>query len=353
MIGESFYYISNKKYIGRSTAMLSAISESPWTGGQTRTIKIVMPDGHSPVEQTYTDAITADYPLANVSNMISFANYSDIDSWEYLNSSTKEYLLFEDPEEFLKIYAKYTASLLQTTTSKDVKQITKDFLSLVTLRDITYATEATFTENEINAAVEDVFANNDFYSIPNASSKHWGYDILFFINDKYNENDTYAEINETTTAHLREKFTIHSDKMIFEVIAMLQTKIGYISVINGIIDWFNANGNNEWDKVQFVKDTFQNTNRMQALYVMRDFWNAVGNNQELMSLINNHEEWEYEEVYKEFSKTIPIVVQIAEGGFNFASNEALRDAWSEVEFFYKRKSRIPYLLFKVKPLVQE
>ena len=351
MIGESFYYISNKKYLGRTTAMLSAVSESPYSGSQTRLVKIVMPNGHSAVEQSYFDTLNNEYPLANAEDLISFANVEDIDSWEYLSNNDKEFLLFDDPDDFLRIYTKYTASLLMTATSNDVKLVTKDFLKLATLRDVTYATESYFEEKDIEAAVEDVFLKNEFYSIPNASSKHWGYDILFYINDKYNENDTYAEINKVTSSHLREKFTLHSDKMIFEVISMLQTKIGYISVINGIIDWFNANGNNEWNKVQFVKDTFQNTNRMQALYVLRDFWNAVGSNQELMTLINNHSEWEYEEVYKEFAKTIPIVVQIAEGGFNFASNESLRNAWSEVEFFYKRKSRIPYLLFKVKPLV--
>jgi hypothetical protein len=141
--------------------------------------------------------------------------------------------------------------------------------------------------------------------------------------------------------------------MINEVITMLQSKIGYISVINNIIDWFTTQGDTTWNKTQFVQDTFQNKNRMMALYALRDFWAAVGDNAVLMDLINNHEEWEYEEVYKEFAKTIPIVVQIAEGGFNFASNEQLRSAWSEVEFFYKRKARIPYLLFKILPLVPE
>ena len=351
MIGESFYYINNKKYIGRSTASVSAITERPFTGDQTRAVKIVLPDGHSAVENSYTGAIQEEIPSAP-SDIVTFVEYSEVDSLEYILSSNKEFLLFDDTSEFFKFYAKYTASLLKTTTDKDVKQITKDFLKLVTTRDFEYAEMANYTETDLDAAVEEVFLNGDFYDIPaTVGSKHWGYDILFFINDRYQENETYAEINNTTTAHLREKFTIHSDKMIFEVVSMLQTKIGYISVINNIIDWFNANKNSDWNKVQFVKDTFQNKNRMQALYVMRDFWRDVGANEELMTLINNHDEWEYEEVYKEFAKTIPIVVQIAEGGFNFASNESLRNAWSEVEFFYKRKSRIPYLLFKVQPLV--
>lgn len=354
MIGESFYYISNKKYIGRSTAMLSALSESPWSGVQSRRITVVMPDGHSAVQESYTNALTSEFPLiGNVEDVVNFVNYSDIDSWEYINNNTKEFLLFDSPEEFLKIFAKYTASLLKTTTDKDVKEVVKDFIKLATTRDVTYATYADYNHSHIDAAVEEVYAENNFYNIPNATSKFWGYDILFFINDKYDANETYAEINETTTAHLREKFTVHSDKMIFEVISMLQSKIGYVSVINNIIDWFNANGNTEWDRIQFVRDVFQNTNRMQAMYRLRDFWDAVGSNEELMALIDNHEEWEYEEVYKEFARTIPIVVQIAEGGFNFANNKALRDAWSEVEFFYKRKSRIPYLLFKILPLVPE
>jgi hypothetical protein len=353
MIGESFYYISNKKYIGRSTAMLSALSESPWSGVQSRRISIIMPDGHSAVQESYASSLSNDYPLANAEDMITFANYSDIDSWEYLNNNTKEFLLFESAHEFLKVYAKYTASLLKTTTSKDVKQVVKEFIVLATTRDVTYSTMGVYNEGDINAAVEEVFAENVFYDIPNATSKHWGYDILFFINDKYNENETYAEINVTTTAFLREKFTVHSDKMIHEVISMLQSKIGYVSVINNIIDWFNNNGNTEWNRAEFVKDVFQNTNRMQALYRLRDFWNDVGTNEELMALIDGHDEWEYEEVYKEFARTIPIVIQIAEGGFNFANNEALRSAWSEVEFFYKRKSRIPYLLFKILPLVPE
>lgn len=350
MIGESFYYINNKKYLGKSSSMVTALAESPWAGGQTRSLVLVAPEGHSQVQQSYTDTLLADYPNADP-NMLTFTTTDQINTWDYLSNNDKEFLLFDDVLDMVSVYAKYIASLLKTTTDKDVKPVVKEFLNLVFQRDITYATYTTINENDINGCVEEVFAKNEWHNIQRPGSKHWGYDILFFINDKYNENETYAEINAVTQAHLREKFTIHSDKMIFEVIAMLQTKIGYISVINNIIDWFNANGNTEWEKVQFVKDTFQNTNRMQALYVLRDFWNAVGTNQELMTLINNHEEWEYEEVYKEFAKTIPIVVQIAEGGFNFATNEALRNAWSEVEFFYKRKSRIPYLLFKVKPLV--
>jgi hypothetical protein len=352
MIGESFYYINNKKYIGKSSAMTSAIAESPFNGDQTRKVKIVMPDEHLVIEDSYINALQEDYPAAS-GDLIEYAHWSDIDDIEYLGNSNKEYMLFDNPPDFLKFYAKYTASLLKTTTTKDVKQITKEFLQLVTSRDQTYSTMATYTDNDINAAVEEVYAENNFYTFSSAvSSKWWGYDILFFINDRYNKDETYEEINLTTTKHLREKFTIHSETMIFEVISMLQSKIGYVSVINNIIDWLNANNSGTWDKVQFVKDVFQNKNKMMALYSLRDFWDAVGNNEELMDIINNHEEWEYEEVYKEFAKTIPIVVQIAEGGFNFASNEQLRNAWSEVEFFYKRKARIPYLIFKVKPLVE-
>lgn len=330
--------------------MVSALAESPWAGDQTRQLVLVAPEGHSQVQQSYTDTLLADYPNANP-DMITFTTTDQINTWEYLSNNDKEFLLFDDALDLVRVYAKYIASLLMTTTNRDVKDIVKDFLKLVFQRDIVYSTYTTFNENDINGCVEDVYAKNEWFNMGKPSSKHWGYDILFFINDKYNENETYAEINTVTQSHLREKFTVHSEKMIDEVIGMLQNKIGYISVINGIIDWFHANGNSSWDKVQFVKDTFQNKNRMQALYVLRDFWNDVGNNAELLELINNHEEWEYEEVYKEFAKTIPIVVQIAEGGFNFANNEALRNAWSEVEFFYKRKSRIPYLLFKVKPLV--
>ena len=350
MIGESFYYINNKKYLGKSSSMVSALAESPWAGDQTRKMVLVAPEGHSQVRDSYVNTLLTDYPNANP-DMLSFTTTDQINTWEYLSNSDKELLLFDDALDLIRVYAKYIASLLQTATNKDVKDVVKDFLKLVFQRDITYATYTTFTENDINGCVEDVYAKNEWHNMGTPSSKHWGYDILFFINDKYNENETYAEINLVTQNHLREKFTVHSEKMIDEVIGMLQNKIGYISVINGIIDWFHANGNSSWDKVQFVKDTFQNKNRMQALYVLRDFWNDVGNNAELLELINNHEDWEYEEVYKEFAKTIPIVVQIAEGGFNFANNEALRNAWSEVEFFYKRKSRIPYLLFKVKPLV--
>lgn len=330
--------------------MVSALAESPWAGDQTRKMVLVAPEGHSQVRDSYVNTLLTDYPNANP-DMLSFTTTDQINTWEYLSNNDKEFLLFDDALDLIRVYAKYIASLLQTATNKDVKDVVKDFLKLVFQRDITYATYTTFTENDINGCVEDVYAKNEWHNMGTPSSKHWGYDILFFINDKYNENETYAEINLVTQNHLREKFTVHSEKMIDEVIGMLQNKIGYISVINGIIDWFHANGNSSWDKVQFVKDTFQNKNRMQALYVLRDFWNDVGNNAELLELINNHEDWEYEEVYKEFAKTIPIVVQIAEGGFNFANNEALRNAWSEVEFFYKRKSRIPYLLFKVKPLV--
>ena len=350
MIGESFYYINNKKYLGKSSSMVTALAESPWAGGQTRKMVLVAPEGHSQVQQSYIDTLLNDYPNADPS-MITFTTTDQIDTWEYLSNNDKEFLLFDDALDLIRVYAKYTASLLRTTTTLDVKQVVKDFLNLVFQRDITYATYTTFTESDINACVEEVFAKNEWHDMGKPGSKHWGYDILFFINDKYDENEVYAEINTVSQNHLREKFTIHSEKMIDEVIGMLQNKIGYISVITGIIDWMHANENTTWDKVQFVKDTFQNKNRMQAMYVLRDFWNDVGSNQELMDLINNHEEWEYEEVYKEFAKTIPIVIQIAEGGFNFASNEALRNAWSEVEFFYKRKSRIPYLLFKVKPLV--
>ena len=352
MIGESFYYINNKKYIGKSSAMTSAIAESPFNGAQTRKIKIVMPDGHLPIKESYITMLQSDYPAAT-EELIEFAQWSEVDTVEYLGNSNKEYLLFDEILDFLKYYAKYSASLLRSATNKDVKEVTKDFLKLVTTRDQSYATYAEFNDGNIDAVVEEIFAENDFYQFSSApTSKWWGYDILFFINDRYNRDATYEEINSVTSAHLREKFTIHSETMIFEVIAMLQSKIGYISVINNIIDWLHANGNSTYNKVQFIKDTFQNKNRMMALYSLRDFWNEVGNNAELMNLINNHEEWEYEEVYKEFAKTIPIVVQIAEGGFNFASNEALRDAWSEVEFFYKRKARIPYLIFKVKPLVE-
>jgi hypothetical protein len=352
MIGESFYYINNKKYLGKSSSMVTALAESPWSGDQSRSLVLVAPEGHSQVQQSYIDTLLTDYPNANP-DMITFTNTNEINTWEYLSNNDKEFLLFDDAFDIIDVYAKYIASLLKTTTSGDVKQIVKDFLKLVFKRDIEYATYTHFTLDDVDARVESVFAKNEWHDMGTPNSKHWGYDILFFINDRYNQDETYAEINAVTQNHLREKFTVHSEKMIFEVISMLQTKIGYISVINNIIDWMHSQDNNNWDKVQFVKDTFQNKNRMQALYVLRDFWDEVGNNAELMSIINNHEDWEYEDVYNEFARTIPVIIKVAEGGFNFATNEELSNVWKEVEFFYKRKSRIPYLLFNVAPLVSE
>jgi hypothetical protein len=118
----------------------------------------------------------------------------------------------------------------------------------------------------------------------------------------------------------------------------------------GILEYLNSKGDMTYEKLALIRGVWQNENRAQALYMLNGFIQYVGTVPGLVDKLKEHESWEYYEVYRELRRSLPLSVAFLEGGFDQLNKDEVRDMWAEIEFLYRRRARIPYLLWSVKPL---
>jgi hypothetical protein len=156
--------------------------------------------------------------------------------------------------------------------------------------------------------------------------------------------------NTVSLPLLKEKFSIHSEKLVHEMIQQMAIKTSFVSPIVGILTYLSSIGDTTYDRKSFIQGVWQNKNRTQALYLLHGFIKYVGSVDGLVDKLKAHPSWEYYEVYRELERSLPLSVAFLEGGFDALNGEEIRDQWAEIEFLYRRRARIPYLLWAVKPL---
>ena len=176
MIGQSFYYLTNKKYISNITNFDNVLTElnSYYSVSNPRTVVLVHPspkDGeevqliHSPYEQK------ADSFRLGLSEKLVFRTFEDVVNSDYIQNSDKEFLLFSDEGDMLHAYVRYIAGLLSASGFYDssetsVGDIACDFIESVISADFTltlmYTSEIM---NTARAYCADVLANTDAQSL--------------------------------------------------------------------------------------------------------------------------------------------------------------------------------------------
>lgn len=354
MLTQSYLYLTNRKYATGLTNLDSLVEETSTFYSQSSTkrkIVIVTPNSVSlledSVKEVIVDKIKKFNPSINTNEaldtILEFRSVTKVDSKSYIENTDKEFLVFVDAVDLYTVYFKYIDSVLATVEDYDI-DVLKHFASKVLRRDIDFSYTDFLTDDYIKGIIDDIFNTpNRFKASVNPASKSYSYDLLFFMND-------HMETNTVSLPLLKEKFAIHSTKLVHEMVDHIASKTAFISPIMGIVDYLNNNGDTTYTREALVSGVWHNDNSSQALYLLNGFIQHVGTTPGLVKKLEAHDSWEYFEVYRELSKSLPLAVSFLEGGFEALNKADVRELWSEVEFLYRRRSRIPYLLWSVRPL---
>lgn len=360
MIGQSFYYLTNKKYISNITNFDNVLTElnAYYTVGTPRTIVIVHPRSTEDADQIQTIPApyqeTANVFRSGLGDELVFRTFEEVATSEYIQNSDKEFLLFSTEDDMLHVYARYISGLLNASgfysdSATSVDDIACNFVEKVIDADFTltlmYTSEVMNTARQICV---DVLADSATprFDITYQNGKNFSYDLLFYLNDNYPCDEVKSLIIE--------KFTVHSSEIAKDVIQQFTSQRRDMAYILSVIDWKNANGM-PMDKTAFVQDTFVNSanvgNYSAAFYKLEELWNSVKDNTAFIeahtSKINTIGGWEYNDQYNELNHMFPTVRKVLERNWNIDNlSEELKLMDTDVQFFGKRQNRIPYLIHK-------
>ena len=343
---QSYYYLNNKKYVALLTNLDSLLQEITnfYQQQARRRIVIVIPDDAHLIEESVVSAartILVKYnPIISddqIGEMFETKHFSEVDNLAYLNNDDKVFLMFFTPGQMVDVHRRYSLALLKSI-NEEARII--DFMEKVYKRDVLVGFDP---GNQFKSCVERIsFFSGSYedYSEP-PGSKMWSYDLLFYVND--------VAPNELILSYLKEKFTIHGLKNINEQLATFIQKVTYISPLIGMIEHLEEH--HGFDKNRFLATVFHQDNPVMALYALKDLWVLMENIEGFVDLLQNHEDWDYYETYREYNLTWPMMIKLVEQGYTDTTIEYVRNYWDQVEFLHRRKSRIPYLLHSVFPLV--
>ena len=366
MIGQSLYYLNNKKYITNTHNVETVIGElnSFYHTAQPRRITIVNPSMENSRLEPAEYENLAENARTGASELMDFAAWEDVANATYIQNSDKRIVMFTDETDMLFVFANYTAGLLRASgfypePANDINAITAHYIDAVINQDMVLSM---MSDSQVYAD-----ARNHVLGVLNAedavpwvvtyqNGKNFSYDLLFFLNDTYPS----AEI----AGLLVEKFTIHSPVMAKDVMEHFTSRRHYSAYIMSVIDYMNANATdaNGWatDKKQFFKDVYINaankSNYTLAFYLLEELWNKVKDDADFIAVHQNKADttpdgWEYMDLYTEINNVFPIVKKVLERNFDAANiTEDLRLINTDVQFFSKRQNRIPYLIHKY-PLI--
>lgn len=367
MIGQSLYYLNNKKYITNTQNVETVIGElnSFYHTAEPRRITIVHPDIEDAFLQPAEYELLANNARANAASLLDFEQWEDVANADYIQNSDKRILMFTDEEDMIKVFAKYTAGLLTASgfypdaDATTINSMTAHYMEAVINQDLVlslmsdstvYNDVRNHTNTLLNAEGETPWV------ITYQNGKNFSYDLLFFLNDFY----PCTPISELIV----EKFTIHSPVMARDVMEHFTSRRHYSAYIMSVIDYMNANATdaNDWatDKKQFFKDVYVNaankSNYTLAFYKLEELWNKVKDDADFIAVHQNKADttadgWEYMDLYTEINNVFPIVKKVLERNFNTDNiREDLALINTDVQFFSKRQNRIPYLIHKY-PLI--
>lgn len=360
MIGQSFYYLTNKKYISNITNFDNVLTElnAYYTVGTPRAIVIVHPEITEETSEIQT--IPAPYQEAanafrlGLGDQLIFRTFEEVVNSDYIQNSDKEFLLFSTETDMLHAYVRYISGLLKASgfyndSETSVDDIACNFVEAVINADFTltlmYASELM---NTARAHCVSVLENPDTPSldITYQNGKNFSYDLLFYLNDNYPCDEVRSLIIE--------KFTIHSNEIAKDVMQQFTSQRRDMAYILSVIDWKNANGM-PMDKTEFAQDTFVKLanagNYTAAFYKLEELWNSVKDNADFInahtSKINTIGGWEYNDQYNELNHLFPTVRKVLEKNWDINNlSEELKLMDTDVQFFGKRQNRIPYLIHK-------
>lgn len=352
MLPQSFLYLTNRKYATSLDSLDSLMEEvaSYFSHSSTqRKVVIVGSEDSGLIEEMFKEPVVEILRKFNpivddtsVDNVLSFKSLEEVDNTDYIENDEKVFLVFTTTQDLYTLYLKYIDRLLSTTEGYDSARL-KDYALKVLRRDIDFSTDDYVTDEYIEGLVDAIFDNNNRYESAVKGSKCWSYDLLFYMNDHMPEDATSLPL-------IREKFAIHSTKIVQEMLQCIQSHTLCIAPIMGIVDYLVSIGDTTYDKNALIKGVWKNDNMQEALYLLNGFYSYVATVDGLVDKLEAHPSFEYYESYRELSKTLPILVAFSERGFDSLNTEDVRSQWSEIEFLYKRRNRIPYLMWTVTPL---
>lgn len=354
MLAQSYLYINNKKYVTSVSNMDSLMEEVSSFYSQSdnpRSIVLVKPTGDTVMEDSYLDVakntISKFNPVITnegLGKLISFKDMAEVDTLEYLNNEDKVFLVFLEDNDLYSTYFKYVENVVGGVSGFN-QEVLKDYAMKVLRRDIDFSFDDDLTDEYILGIIDSLYEENSFHEKVAGvqDSRKWSYDLLFYMND-------HMPNQKVSLPLLKEKFSIHSNKLVHEMVQQMAIKTSFVSPIMGILEYLNAKGDMTYEKNALIRGVWQNENRAQALYMLNGFIQYVGTVPGLVDKLKEHESWEYYEVYRELRRSLPLSVAFLEGGFDQLNKDEVRDMWAEIEFLYRRRARIPYLLWSVKPL---
>lgn len=356
MLAQSYLYLNNKKYATALTNLDSLMEEVSSFYSQSSTqrkVIIVSSEGVDIAEDTVKDAVSKTIKKfnpsltsdADLSLMLDFKGIEEVGTKEYIENDNKEFLVFMRSDDLYTTYFKYVDSVLSPVEGYDGSERLKDYAMHVLRRDIDFSFTDFLTDDYIKSIIDSIFNDNNRLepqTVP--SSKSFSYDLLFYMNDHWPENPV-------SLGMLKEKFTIHSEKLVHEMVQQMAIKTSFVSPIMGILDYLASIGDTTYDRDTVIRGVWQNKNRSEALYLLNGFIQYVETVPGLVDKLKAHESWEYYEVWRELKRSLPLSVAFLEGGFDALNGDEIRDQWAEIEFLYRRRARIPYLLWSVRPLV--
>jgi len=365
MIGQSLYYLNNKKYITNTTNIQTVVAElnSFYHNKDPRKIFVVHPgpslEGAQLATVEYVELANAIRDGA--STYLNFIQWDEASSIDFIQNSEKAIIVYTHESEMLNVYVRYIAGLLRasnfyTDPSYDVNAIAVDFVNTVIETDtILTLMRDSDTMADARAHCEAVLADPEFpdYGVVFENGKNFSYDLLFFLNEKYPCVDVRSL--------LIEKFTIHSAEIAKDVIQQFTAQRRDLGYICAVIDWMNENATPEngyaTDKKQFLKDVYvdaANTgNYSVAIYKLIDLWNKVKDDPNFKaahtSKTDTIDGWEYNDQYNEINHLLPTVKKVLERNWDINNlSEEIKLLDTDVQFFAKRQNRIPYLIHKYK-----
>jgi hypothetical protein len=343
-ISQSLYYINNKHYLSIFSNIESIIEDSmKFYNEKKRREIIIATDLSNPDAVATFRTVLLGFLVPydhNVTNNDLNIHYKFIDeseiTAEYFKSLGKKIVVFTNPEKMVEIYTRYSKAQLIHLGKGDmldgfIRQIYTRDIELSSLDDIT----PELLNKVLNKELDEM--NVDF---SNEDGKLWGFDIMFYIQDVLKE-DTPTVVQDMINL----KFNIHSDNIIEELISHLIRQYQFYSVITNMLDYL-VEKNSSINKERFISEIFKNNNKVMSLYKLKDLWDLIENTEGTIERITNHSDWEYLETFTEFKRTIGLSLELLNRGIT----NNIKEHWGEIEFLSKRRPRIPYLFFKVKPL---
>lgn len=367
MIGQSLYYLNNKKYITNTQNVETVISElnSFYHTADPRRVTVVHPSMEDAYLAPVEYEMLADNVRTGASELMDFEEWETVATPTWIQNSDKRMVMFTNEEDMLFVFAHYTAGLLSASgfypdaDQATINAMTAHYLEAVTNQDTVLSMMSdSIVMQDVRAHVLSVLNAEGAvpWTITYQNGKNFSYDILFFLNDNY----SCAPVSSLIV----EKFTIHSPVMAKDVMEHFTSRRHYSAYIMSVIDYMNANATDEngWatDKKQFFKDVYINaankSNYTLAFYLLEELWNKVKDDAAFIQVHTDKaaatpDGWEYMDLYTEINNVFPIVKKVLERDFDMENLQAdLQLINTDVQFFSKRQNRIPYLIHKY-PLI--